>query len=96
MTKIAINRQFGGFGLSREGLFEISKRKGIEIDFILHHFDMNRNDTDLIAVIEEMGQRAAAKSCTLEIVEIPNGVDWQIEEYDGMEWIAEKHRRWPC
>ena len=27
-------------------------------------------------------------------VEIPDDVEWQIEEYDGSEWIAEKHRIW--
>ncbi len=25
---------------------------------------------------------------------IPDDVKWQIEEYDGLEWIAEKHRTW--
>jgi len=30
----------------------------------------------------------------LKIVDIPDGVEWEIEEYDGMEWVAEKHRTW--
>ena len=30
----------------------------------------------------------------LEVVESPDGVNWQIEEYDGAEWVAEKHRTW--
>ena len=30
----------------------------------------------------------------LKIVEIPDDVEWIIEEYDGKEWIAEDHRRW--
>jgi hypothetical protein len=30
----------------------------------------------------------------LKVVEIPDDVQWQIEEYDGKEWIAEKHRTW--
>ena len=29
-----------------------------------------------------------------KIVEIPADVEWQIQEYDGMEWVAEKHRTW--
>ena len=27
-------------------------------------------------------------------VEIPDDVEWQIEEYDGTEHISEKHRTW--
>jgi hypothetical protein len=30
----------------------------------------------------------------LEIVEIPDDVEYTIEEYDGLEHIAEKHRTW--
>jgi len=30
----------------------------------------------------------------LKIVEIPAAVKWQIDEYDGWEWVAEVHRRW--
>jgi len=28
----------------------------------------------------------------LQIVNIPDDVEFEIEEYDGMEWVAEKHR----
>ena len=30
----------------------------------------------------------------LKVVEIPDGIEWQIEEYDGKEWVAETHRTW--
>ncbi len=30
----------------------------------------------------------------MQIVEIPDDVDWEVMEYDGMEHIAEKHRTW--
>lgn len=30
----------------------------------------------------------------LKIVEIPPDVDWEINEYDGVEWVAETHRTW--
>jgi hypothetical protein len=53
-----------------------------------------RNDPDLIAVIEEFGKKADGFAASLRIVEIPDDVEWQIEEYDGLEWIAEKHRTW--
>ncbi len=56
--------------------------------------DLKRNDTILIAVIEELGEKANFDHSHLKIVEIPDGVDWEIAEYDGNEHIAEKHRTW--
>ena len=56
--------------------------------------DMERNDPDLIAVVEELGAEASGRFASLKIVEIPDDVDWVIEEYDGLEWIAESHRTW--
>lgn len=56
--------------------------------------DIPRNDPDLIAVVEEMGEAASSKLANLKVVEIPDDVEWQIEEYDGLEWIAEKRRTW--
>jgi hypothetical protein len=53
-----------------------------------------RNDPDLIAVIEEFGDNAHGWAASLKIVEIPYGVAWQIQDYDGVEWVAEKHRTW--
>lgn len=54
----------------------------------------NRADLDLIAVIEEYGDRANGLMSSIKIVEIPDEVEWYIEEYDGMEHVAEKHRTW--
>lgn len=53
-----------------------------------------RDDLDLIAVVEELGEKANGDHAELKIVEIPDDVDWIIEEYDGNEWVAEKHRIW--
>lgn len=53
-----------------------------------------RTDKDLIAVVEKLGKEANGDYSELEVVEIPDGIDYEIEEYDGQEWVAEKHRRW--
>ena len=57
--------------------------------------DLSRDDPLLIQVVEEMGEAANGQCAKLEIVEIPDDVQWQVEEYDGNEWIAEQHRKWP-
>lgn len=54
-----------------------------------------RNDADLIAVIEEYGSKKCSGICSsLKIVEIPDDVQWEIDEYDGWESIHEVHRVW--
>lgn len=54
-----------------------------------------RNDPELIAVVEEMGADASGQLARLVVIEIPDDVDWTIDEYDGFEWVAERHRTWP-
>ena len=53
-----------------------------------------RNDPILIDVVTELKSKANGDLSRLKIVKVPAGVDWIIEEYDGMEWVAEKHRIW--
>lgn len=56
--------------------------------------DIPRDDPDLIAVVEQLGIEANGRFAELRVVEIPDDVDWEIAEYDGSEWVAEKHRTW--
>lgn len=53
-----------------------------------------RDDSALVRVVEEMGDAANGPHAKLRVVEIPDGVEWQIEEHDGLEHIAEVHRTW--
>jgi hypothetical protein len=119
MTKVAINRCFGGFGISDEAFEKLLERKGIafekeESDSSLmgasyykegmcgsddgylssYEFTNDRSDPDLIAVIEEMGQSSWGWAAEIAIVEIPDDVEWHINEYDGLEHVAENHRTW--
>ncbi|GAG08563.1 unnamed protein product [marine sediment metagenome] len=56
--------------------------------------DIPRDDKDLIKIIEEMGDEANGGVASLTIVEVPDDVEWEIDEYDGYEHVAEKHRTW--
>ena len=33
-------------------------------------------------------------AANLKIVEVPDDVNWEVVQYDGLEHIAEKHRTW--
>ena len=55
---------------------------------------MDRSLNQLVSVVEEMGQKAGAYGTDLKIVEIPNDVNWEIEEFDGKERIREVGRIW--
>ena len=61
-------------------------------------YSMERDDPDLIRVVEELGgghrKGASGRFADLTLVEIPDGVEYEIEEYDGSEHVAEKHRTW--
>jgi hypothetical protein len=121
MTRVAINRCFGGFGISDEAFEKLLTRKGIAFDKVepehksllsgvtyyaaghsgdddhyLSEYDFfsNRSDPDLIAVIEELGKDSWGWASELAIVDIPDDVEWHIDEYDGLEHVAENHRTW--
>ena len=57
-------------------------------------WDMDRSDPVLVQVVEQTVEQDSDWSDGLKVVEIPDGVDWQIGEYEGNEWVAEVHRTW--
>jgi hypothetical protein len=56
--------------------------------------NIERNDPALVQTVEELGVNANDWGSELKIVDIPEDVKWQIDEYDGIEWVAEQHRTW--
>lgn len=55
---------------------------------------VNRDDPALVSVVNELGTAANGRFAELKVVTIPANVDWIIDEYDGCEWVAERHRTW--
>lgn len=53
-----------------------------------------RQNADLIQVVEELGEKANFPYAELKIVDIPDDVEWDIDDYDGMETVEEAHRTW--
>jgi len=53
-----------------------------------------RDDPALVQVVEELGEKANGNYASLQVVEVPDDVSWEIDDYDGNERIAESHRTW--
>ena len=89
--KVVINDCHGGFGLTDAALEEYKGRRGIT-DPNFWYYDIPRDCPVLVAMVERGD--VDGEYSDLKVVEIPDGVNWYIEEYDGMEHIAERHRTW--
>lgn len=56
--------------------------------------NLDRSDPVLVSVVKDWGERASDTLAKLAVVDIPDDVDWEIDEYDGYESVEEKHRSW--
>ena len=57
--------------------------------------DLSRDDPILVEIVESLtSEKASGRFAELKVIEIPDDVDWYIEEYDGREWVSERHRTW--
>ena len=96
--KIVINRCFGGFGLSDAAIAEYIRRGGAAIEELRKgrhpDFALKRDDKVIVAIVEEMGEAAWSPYAELKVVDIPDDVDWEIDDYDGVERVRERSREW--
>ena len=84
--KVVINGCYGGFGLSEKAMKFLGVNSGWP--------EIERNDPKLVECVEKLGEEANDMCAELKVVEIPDDVNWEIGEYDGLEWVEEVHRRW--
>ena len=92
--KIVINDDYGGFGLSDEALQEYITKKGLPGNTHTYSNKIERDDPILVEIVERLKGKANSFLSSLKIVEIPDNIQWVIEEYYGREWIAESHQTW--
>lgn len=92
MTQVVINTRHGGFGLSDTAQLLYLELAGYNIP--QYHWEIPRDDPHLVQVVLRLGDAVNTNYSKLKVVTIPDDVEWTIEEYDGMEWIAEAHRTW--
>ena len=100
--KIVLNKCYGVFGVSKAVYAELglkwdgygyleNETFGIESDNYLAY----RKHQPLIEAVEKLGVEAASGSMAqLRVVKVPDGILWEIDEYDGIETLHEQHRSW--
>ena len=100
MNKVAINKCYGGFSISKECAKWIENKYGIDLskeyDYGAYYFDKKRHAKELIDAIETLGSEACCGDCAKIVLEdCPSGL-YQIEDYDGYETLItpDDEREW--
>ena len=88
--KVVINKCTGGYSLSEEAY----KFLGLEWEGYGVTFMEDRSNPALVECVEAIGDKANGYCAALKVVEIPDDVELEITEYDGLEHVAERHRKW--
>jgi len=92
--KVVINRKYGGFQVSPEQLLIYRELAGIPNHVHVSGYDIERTDPFLIQAVEQTMEKDGTTFSKLKIVEIPDDIEWDVQDYDGCEWVAERHRTW--
>lgn len=101
--KVLINSCYGGFGYSAKAIKMYLDAKGMKYTGELvdsyssvtlengnkfSSYDIDHNDPTIIQIFEEIGsQECSGDHSQLQCVDIPDGCQYQITEYDGWESI---------
>ena len=83
--KVVVNKCYGGFGLSEQArkMLNADIKKVWELEEA-----KNRNNPELVNVVETLGDKVNTRSSELVVVEIPEtATDWDIYENDGFETL---------
>lgn len=76
-------------------LGEITNKLPNDFYFSKWELEKDRSNPLLIQIIEELGEEKSSGQCSaLHIVEIPDDIEYEIDDYDGMESVEEVHRSW--
>lgn len=88
--KVVVNKCFGGYCLSKEAY----KFLGLEWDGYGFKYDDRRTDEKLVECVETLGDKASGWCANLVVVEVPDGEEWEIDYYDGLETVIKPKVVW--
>ncbi len=106
--KIVVNSCYGGFSISREAAEFMAARgnkfakKELKTKYKdekkkthwYGYIECERTDPDLVAAVEELGDKANGNLAALRVADIPDNIEYYIDNYDGIETVHEVHESW--
>ncbi len=94
--KAMVRMQKKGYQVDEYDVFNLQYKPTHAEDFgDIYGDKIPRDHPLLVEVVQFMGpELASGFGAYLKIVEIPDDVEWEINEEKGREWVAEKHRTW--
>lgn len=85
--KVLYNTSYGGFRFSEEFVEEYNKRYP-DSKIPTWAYNLSRTEPNAIALFEEKGSDWSSNMCSkIAVEEIPDDVEYRIDEYDGMEAV---------
>lgn len=95
MMELVINADYGGFGLSEKAKTYIASKAPEFVDgFRLKTSSIPRHHPVLVDAVKKLGSEANGSYASLEIIEVPDGIEYGIGDYDGMEYVYELGHIW--
>ena len=106
-TKKIVIATSGGFSLTEKAIHWLLREHGIEnpdesdlrigLNYGLMMDGKTRQDDILVRMVEELCGDASTPGCMLEVVKIPEDIDYTIKSmnyWGDIEYIVERHRTW--
>ena len=89
----AMNNRFGFIYFTKD-FGDCFKPTDEDFKYSLSLSDKHREDSTLIEVVEELGKEASGRFGDLVVVDIPDGMKYVIDDYDGIETLHEDVPVW--
>ena len=95
--KIVINSCYGGFDLTPdERILIASKAPELLVDGRLDIHLIPRHHPALVEAVERFAEEPHDPYAELEVIEVPDGIEYDILDNDGIETVYEIGHAWGC
>lgn len=90
--KVVVYNTYGNFKIY-DIIYKRMEEMGYDISKS-NNLDIRTNKFFIKAVEEHLNDDKIKNKLPYLVLKIPSNVDWILQQYDGWEWISEKHKIW--